>query len=543
VVEVTGISVEERVLGSTGWSAPDDGNLLWGMDEHRWTADIAPNEAQPYIMEVEWFARPWADPNAPLTEFTSVSSGGESFPYAYGRPNAGEWAIIPKVKFPHECTAETTGNDRYAVISVSSVEWTGYVWYADDEDNLFPPNQSHDDYRFFAEQNHPDEYKDANGTTQPVADHELHNMVNVHVSLTSAIPAGMTGTLHLRVYDPDNLILDGPTDTADDGDPNSFESDGLYEPNDNQDSGLGMSPARPEITFGTGEINCERTFTIPNGKRQPGNNYIVAASSNMPAPNEYYHFRDDDGFTLYYNEQQSGSGGSGGGTVPIDLPWNLRTSELTVWRTLWTELDSMAAPGEGDGPFGSTQPQPDDQSFDPHNPDISFLTSQMGGACVQVQTLPATYDTRDDLAFQHNFAMAGSTGVTAGVRDVESESDFWSAHIVGVYEADQDWDYDSETQWHIGQSNKPIIIYEEVIRDLSENYPNHRSQGEIEGHVVLHEVLHRFYGPHSTATTRQTNLTMMGNMDPETTVTRTDATNALSRLQLSEIQLEENPGF
>lgn len=103
-----------------------------------------------------------------------------------------------------------------------------------------------------------------------------------------------------------------------------------------------------------------------------------------------------------------------------------------------------------------------------------------------------------------------------------------------MYEADDGWDYDGENLWHIGQSNRPIIIYEEVIRDLGQNYPNHRSQDEIERHNVLHEVLHRFVGPHDG-----TSLTTAGNMNPETTVTQDDAANALTRQQLRYVQYKE----
>ena len=550
--DIIGWEVEERVLGNASWHAPADGHVLWAMDDHRWLIISDPDdmlEQDDDVDEITWYHMAWDTYQGASGDYRADLSN-----WTEGTPGLGDYAVFPRVVFEPPTLADPDGTywagtvDRYFTTVVTQVQWVGYEGYVDQETNLVAPDLTHSDYRFFAEQNHPDAYRDASGTLQAVDDHELHNLVDVQVQITDAIPLGMMGTLHLRVYDPDNDILDGPTYTVDDGDPGSFENDGLYQVNDNYGGSPGMNPARVEITFSEGEDSAGQTFAIPNGKRQPGNNYIVAASSNMPAPKEYYHFAESDGETLYYWGHEIGSGGSGGSggqATQIDVPPNLHTSMLTLWRTLWTELDSMLHPSTQSEPnkrgtFGSTQPEPDDAEFDPHSPDTSFLAAQMARACVRVESLPPTYDTRDDLPFWHNRPMVGSTAFTSQVRDVLSEADFWSAHIVGMYEADADWDYDGEDQWHIGQSNGPVFIYEEVIRDLSQNHPGARPEAEIERHIVLHEILHRFFGPHQSLPLELDNLTNTGNMDAPTTVTGDDTANALTRQQLRFIQ-EKDP--
>lgn len=113
---------------------------------------------------------------------------------------------------------------------------------------------------------------------------------------------------------------------------------------------------------------------------------------------------------------------------------------------------------------------------------------------------------------------------------------------MGVYEPGEDpfyeriLDYDDEDGWHIGQSWRPVLVYEEVIRDLAANYPSAQSELAIERHVVLHEVLHRFYGPHG-----QGSLTEVGNMSPPTTVVGDDLANMLTRQQLRYVQDKDSP--
>ncbi len=67
---------------------------------------------------------------------------------------------------------------------------------------------------------------------------------------------------------------------------------------------------------------------------------------------------------------------------------------------------------------------PDDVAFDAHDPDTSFLVSQMARACVLVQPARPQYDARDNLEFYHNVPMVESVLYTQQVRDVVSEDDF-----------------------------------------------------------------------------------------------------------------------
>lgn len=458
------------------------------------------------------------------------------------------------MSFPGQVHARTVPHTQFAVCGVMA-DWLPYghddgqggrvVAYTDGESNL---QAWGDGYRFFPEQNHPDEYRDASGVVQPTGDHQLHDKLDLRLTISPAIPAGMSGTLHLKVFDPDNALTDGPADTIDDGDPDSF-TDFLEKPDDNYPSAVGIDPVTAEVSLTAGQTRAEHTFSIPAGARRPGNNYVAAVHSNADFGG--YRINDGDADTLRHRQITEDSGGSGGAEVSWpEVPGGLRTPRQAIWRTLWTELDSMLDPSTQNEPgkrgvFGPGQPEPDDVAFDPHDPDTSFLASQMARACVLVQSARPQYDARDGLEFWHNFPMSNSTAVTGGVRDVESENDFWSTHIVGVYEPDEAMDYDTEIAWHIGQANRPVIIYEEVVRDVAANYPGAQSESTIERRLVLHEVLHRFFGGHSSATMRQHNLTQTGVMratdyfGTSTVLVGTDEENLLSRLQLGEIHKNE----
>jgi len=184
----------------------------------------------------------------------------------------------------------------------------------------------------------------------------------------------------------------------------------------------------------------------------------------------------------------------------------------------------------------------DDAQFQPAEPDISFLQEQMARACVNVRLIDPQLDDSDtigDIPFLHNIALDAfdaASNTIGAYRNVNNTDRYWHAYIVGAYEADEAWDYDGEANWHIGQSFRPVLILQEVIRDLSV-VPVAQARADIERHIVLHEVLHRFYGPHHDPPQPMTD---EGNMDALTTIVGTDAENVLSRLQLKGIQKKPN---
>ena len=296
---------------------------------------------------------------------------------------------------------------------------------------------------------------------------------------------------------------------AADGDPDSF-SGGVEKPEDNYGSGVGITPVSSEVTFSGGDAAVEQTYTIPNGARQPGNNYLVAASSNMTAASSYYRFGDQDPDSLYYNDLQEGSGGSGGsgGAVVTQLGEALHTATLTIWRTLWMELDDMEAPDADppDGPFGYGDGA-DDVQVDPGQPPIGLAETSLVAACLRVQQLPAAYDLIDNADFVHNMTAQISGNVSTAVRNVYSDVDFWVIHTIGAYEeaASNDWDPNGEASSWLGWAyqcgaDKSNFIFYETIRDrqINDTDPTRDpvDQETLTQRVVLHEALHRFLGEH-----------------------------------------------
>jgi hypothetical protein len=337
--------------------------------------------------------------------------------------------------------------------------------------------------------------------------------VDVEVTINPAIPQGMTGTLDLKVYDPDNALDDGALDTSADGDPDAF--DGKEHPDDNY--GPSLVFASDKLTF-TAEMTSQRTTaTLGDDARQPGNNYIVAVSGDMAGTANHYYF-DDEAVTLVHDDVADSGGGSGGASAP--LPPNLQTPKLTVWRTLWVERDSMGDPDTQSDPdkkggFGGNT---GDIEFVPHLPDMSMMAAAYSQACVTVRPVNVGDPPDDELEFQHYLDFwdeqnqqpemdAINYGLDA--RNVESWSDFWTIQVIGAYEAgpsDQSkWDYDGETDYpalgytFIHSNGGPIFIFEETIRDAAAAYPGAEDDKTVlEQIVVLHESLHCFLGLHSS---------------------------------------------
>lgn len=201
----------------------------------------------------------------------------------------------------------------------------------------------------------------------------------------------------------------------------------------------------------------------------------------------------------------------------IDVPERLQSPMLTVWRTLWMELDDMVAPDPvADGPFTEPGDGEDDVILDPGTPPIGLTESSMRWALIDVKPLPAQYNQRDatpgddtgTAEFRHNMTAGISTTVSTPVRDQASKLAFWVIHTIGAYEEaiGNDWDPNGEPDSWLGWayqygSDGSNFIFYETIRDRQANDPlpdppTPVDVDTLQQRVVLHEALHRFLGPH-----------------------------------------------
>jgi len=395
----------------------------------------------------------------------------------------GDWAITPEIDFPG-LSVRMRQPGHKPLIAIQAVEWA-------DPDPLDGHSTLSEDwylggYRIFPERTEP------GGT--------VYDRVAVRVTIDPRMPVGFSDTVHFQVFDPDYYVDGGQADTPEDGDPNDNEP-GMHRPDDNF-GGVGISPTRAELEFASGQ--WEQSVVLRITEPQPGNNFVLAAHHSRQVLDRY-HFHDDEGKNLWVTDQ---------GREELIVPPHRSDNWLTVWRTLWMELDDMVAPDpapepRGGGPFDGAGVGNDDVYLDPPIPLIALAQNELQWGLIEVKALPAEHNNQDampgdgtgTLEFRHNLASLRAANFLGAVRDVASERYFWVIHTVGAYE-EEIRDYDPNgSVFMIGyaygmMTDESNAIFFETVRDVAANCPAAVARETIEGRIVLHEALHRFLGPH-----------------------------------------------
>ena len=491
-----------------GWKNQPNNEVMWDELPHRWIAQI-PSGLGVEVTGIRWMKRPHDDPSAPWIEFTSAAPG--EMPIAW--PGIGHWDVkyfaYYDLGFAYfESTVYNwAGNNVGGVRFERGYEGQKYRLRPDrDEDEVFPENKDHE-----------------------IAQHANREKVEVVVSLALVIPEGKIGFVKLRSFDPDH----GHTPTQLDFEKGIyFDPNDIWEisppdvdpvtrrPNDNRHTERGPQGElligevgrldTAFLTFEEGEQTEQTKLEIIHA--QPGNNYIVAALPKRPSESQNILERvrfDDDAFTLKYewNGEEKG------------VPRNKRTELLTVWRTLWLELDSMweptstDPPPDGQGPFGG---DPNHAEYDVNLGDLpnvptTLLAPNFAPANIEVDFIPAGANRTPEGTFQH-YVM--EYGVLPGerpdkiygdlIRNFEPQEKFWTVHLVGAYEHSQAQDFDDERAvmfgWSVRGTNTAYVYYE-AIRDRS-TYPGDTQspptvpQERLLNRTVLHESGHLMGAEH-----------------------------------------------
>jgi predicted Zn-dependent protease with MMP-like domain len=206
-----------------------------------------------------------------------------------------------------------------------------------------------------------------------------------------------------------------------------------------------------------------------------------------------------------------------------------QTDLLTVWRTLWMELDQMAAPtataADGFDPndqgttWDNTASVGEPINFDvlaqPEPPDISLLTTSMAVACIEVKEVSQDSENwswiidangdlqnggwRTETPFVHNMTdsdFMNGTNNRLG-RDIATSAEFWTIHVLGAYEGSINNDFDASNEnalrgYAPDNEHGSVIIFNETIRDFGSTTAGVKSVSDIKKGVVFHEVLHCF---------------------------------------------------
>jgi len=286
-------------------------------------------------------------------------------------------------------TVPSAKQPRIGVTKIQSVDWVP-VDSCTNAIQLGPnPVYNGGGLRCFPEQSEP------GGTT--------HNKILTQVTLAAAIPSGMTGTVFVDWFDPDNPR--GSTITPNHNGPGKRDNHGIMKIE-------GKLTGETKLEFAAGTMQqqaiCELTSNHEEQATQAahaGDNYIVAAhpnsgvvgrakidaSNNIAVP-----------VTTSGGSGGSGSGGSGGsgGTSSILLK---KSDMLTVWRTLWVELDktdyyNSVIPSD---PFGFLIGNPNDISEPEFAPIGGLVTTELARACIAVEEFLDNNSQPDRIVFSH----------------------------------------------------------------------------------------------------------------------------------------------
>lgn len=343
--------------------------------------------------------------------------------------------------------------------------------------------------------------------SEPGDDAEVHDEILVMVDLAVAIPAGLTGTVHIDWFDSDNPV--GSTKTPTHNGPGERDNHGDFNMEDTT------------LTFGAGDRQEWTTCTI--SPAHAGDNYIIAAHPNegvisrasidasndiaVPVPIP----ASSSGGSSSGGSGGTSSGGSGGMSyVPLK-----KSTMLTVWRTLNVECDAMYIPsGVDDG--GIPLPYQDGDRL-AHIPEIGEMAiNAFADACI----LPSVYEQPvsskyipgyDELPVTYNSLGEEGDIFTIGDEAVdvfdeyrflpESSPYFWTIHAIGAFDLLNN--SDGIMGYAPDQLHSTILLFGDLIESERNDYVNERPGrilplSTVIQWITLHEIGHTFLGPGHT---------------------------------------------
>jgi hypothetical protein len=264
---------------------------------------------------------------------------------------------------------------------------------------------------------------------KPTPNGNVENQLYLKCTINPAIPQGRSGTVHYKILDPKNAV---PEITA-----------------NNNGS---ISPGSGTNTFLAGQTQYKELLTINDA--YAGDNYLGTA-----------HPRGEVEIVLAEDKKTAIVSDNGENKTPP------QTAILTVWRTLWCELDDMVAANTvvnqmPNYPISATvwnvftdqgqmpelvNPVASGDSYifnwsphtigndDPSKPDISLLAANLQVVCVEAKELTANFNERTQIWFL-SWVLGGSLEKMAtisvnykGGGNTANHKDFWKIHIVGTF--------------------------------------------------------------------------------------------------------------
>jgi len=331
---------------------------------------------------------------------------------------------------------------RVGVTGIQSVTWKERTAELSDD-----PHQSDESVRVYPE-------KDLDGT--------LKNKLKVQVELVKEVPDGMEGTVFLKILDPHNQCTGGSSNGMESVIP---ISDWLLDESDN----FGYANfVLSSLLFEGHNIETLETDKIQNAtfeinSAHAGDNYIVVAMPNSESCDavSIQTVPDAEGICDYKTPGFDG----GNGSVPVSE--NHKTSLLTVWRTLWLEVDQLQYEDE-------VAEEPSWNGINMEN-----IYSELQKACITVNIVPVTANSNKII--NTNLRAIEHTSFYYDVnnkRDIANTESFWSIQMVMAFSR-----IDSTVNSAIMGTayNNMIYIFNDTIEENMDVYKDV---------VILHEIVH-----------------------------------------------------
>ncbi len=463
-VKITGFEIQEKAPGAETYTSLEDYHVVWQENLNRVCfnalGDIDMDDPSDYAAFMNLFT--YQVKGQAWTWDSTANDYVRSNTWNNFNGGLGVYNLEIDLYANNQKFDSLPDNDRYCFNAVSSVAWENAPIVStpgETSSHLNLISDGSNGYKAFVEQ----PLNTSTGALNPEK-----NIATARVTLAVQLPVGMTATVYVDWFDPDNPI--GSTITA-----------SGYGKGKRDNHGTISQISSNVLTFNavTGTRFGFVTLTINGG--YAGDNYILAAHPNFGVIGRA-EVRNNNVVVPSIDNNASGGSSNSGGSSGGDYVYaaNLdKTSMLTVWRSLWVERDQMTFTF----PTGSVQTA-DHVLID------GFVKTELACACVDVREY--TPNLRTEFQGAEVFADLNSSGFLL-VRDSPTPTEsFWTVYSLGAFRADT-------TNEVVGCFKRNILlVYQWTLEAKRLTWNEARPDLQIEDssdcsrRTTLHELGHAF---------------------------------------------------
>ena len=451
-VKITGFEIQEKAPGAETYTSLEDYHVVWQENSNRVGFNVLGNIdgddpddcaafTNLFTYQVKGQAWTW---DSTANEYVR-SNTWNNFNGGLGVYNLKIDLYANNQKFK-----SLPDNDRYCFNAVSSVAWENAPIVStpgETSSHLNLISDGSNGVKAFVEQ----PLNTSTGALNPEK-----NIATARVTLAVQLPAGMTGTVHVDWFDPDNPI--GSTITA-----------SGYGKGKRDNHGTISQISSNVLTFDAQTNTRLLTLTIDGG--YAGDNYILAAHPNLGVMGRA-EVRNNNVVVPVIDNNASGGSSSSGGSSEGDYAYVTldKTSMLTVWRSLWVERDQMTYTSVT-GSVEIADPVPID----------GIVSSELARGCITIRgyspntrpTVPGIYsygstEESQNYTESRDLAMPTNTSWTllsvGGFKSDICAGFFVSNNIVVfsdlIVDEVQDWNRDHETTYSASDAVRRTALHE-----------------------------------------------------------------------------------